>query len=187
MMHWLLVPLLAMTAAGGAAPPARDSITTAATPLFLNRCETLSDTAWRCAGLPGTDVFVSEEETGRWRVAVGVPEDGSPTFHLPHMLGRTMEWRIAGSRPLAGIVRYRFPRPSGSGTDDLLAVVKAGGVAGPGCLAALVDVAANSAAVELAREAADAVAPRFRCGVDTLEAVGRVSGRTRDELMPALR
>lgn len=187
MMHWLLVPLLAMTAAGGQAPPARDSITTAATPLFLNRCEALSEAAWRCAGLPGTDVFVSEEEKGRWRVAVGVPEGRSPTFRLPHMLGRTMEWRIAGNRPLAGIVRYRFPRPSGSGTDDLLAVVKAGGVAGPGCLAAFVDVAANSAAVELAREAADAVAPRFRCGVDTLEAVGRVSARTRDELMPALK
>lgn len=187
MMHWLLVPLLAMTAAGGQAPPARDSITTAATPLFLNRCEALSKAAWRCAGLPGTDVFVSEEEKGRWRVAVGVPEGRSPTFRLPHMLGRTMEWRISGNRPLAGIVRYRFPRPSGSGTDDLLAVVKAGGVAGAGCLAAFVDVAANSAAVELAREAADAVAPRFRCGVDTLEAVGRVSARTRDELMPALK
>ena len=187
-MHWLLLPLLAMGAIGAAgAPTAPDDITTAATPLFLNRCENLSETAWRCAGLPGTDVFVSRDEEGRWRVAVGVAEDASPTFHRPHVLGRTMEWRIAGSRPLAGIVRYRFPRPSGGGTDDLLAVVKAGGVAGPGCLAAIVDVAANSAAAELAREAADAVAPRFRCGIDTLEAVGRVTGRTRDELMPALR
>lgn len=188
MMHWLALPLLVL--APVAEPPApAPAISSAATPLILKFCESRpveGGKGWRCAGLPGTDVFLQEIE-GRQSVMLGLADGRPQSFDVPHSIARTMEWRIAGNQPQSGIVRYSFPDGAGGPAQDLLVIFKVGSRLGPGCIVAVVDPVANSAAPELARQIADERSPGFRCGTDRPEAAGRLTARASAELLPALR
>lgn len=187
MLYWTLWPLLILPLA--AEPPALPDMTTAATPLFLNQCEKhkeASVNSYRCAGLVGTDVFV-RETAGHYAVAIGTPTGAFRSFEAAHQLGQTMEWRIDGSRPVAGIVRYRFPAAETGPAVDVLAIIKAGTRIAGGCIVAFVDTSANAAASELARRTADERADAFECGRDTPGPAGRVSERVRSGILPGLR
>jgi hypothetical protein len=91
-----------------------------------------------------------------------------------------IEWRMAGSEPIAIIQRWQLADradqdKNGRPRDKALLVVtrvSPGGV----CHVAYVDAAANANADELARQAADASARSFVCGKDEVKIIGN-SGR----------
>ncbi|WP_407155471.1 hypothetical protein [Bradyrhizobium sp. STM 3557] len=91
-----------------------------------------------------------------------------------------IEWRMAGSEPIAIIQRWQLADQTdqdknGRPRDKALLIVtrlSPGGV----CHVAYVDAAANPNANELARKAADESARSFTCGKDQVKVIGK-SGR----------
>ncbi|KAA0969691.1 hypothetical protein FPY71_14325 [Aureimonas fodinaquatilis] len=188
MSHWLVWPMLVLSLGGDNAATSA-TVATAATPLFLERCEQREEGPvkyWRCAGLPGTDVFV-QENTGRFSVSLGNDRATAESFEVPHVLGKTMEWRILGNQAQSGIVRYRFAASQTGQAQDLLVIMKVADKASNGCIVAIVDAAVNSAVQELARRTADERVPNFVCGRDKVAIAGRATDRTVSELLPSLK
>ncbi|WP_062210462.1 hypothetical protein [Aureimonas sp. AU12] len=175
-----LLTVLAAAPDAGSQPVAPAGIAAAASPLLPRYCvpaPTPSDPGvLRCAGLIGTDVYLAGDEANR-RVALGAPAGFPPPLPAPAMLGRTLDWRILGARPIAGIFLYRLT--SGDEALRWLVVTKPGSMERPGCIVALFDGNAEPEADVRAASFADARAPGFRCGIDRATIQGRAADTTR--------
>lgn len=181
-MHPLLLLLGVLSGQPAAAPPSE--ITGAVSPLIPSLCQPLEGGAGegaplRCSGLVGTDVFLRGPETAR-EVALARPVDFLPPPPAGGRLGRSITWRLAGDRPFAAVLRYRFP-DAAAAAPDLLVVVKVPTDEGRGCVAgAAQDVSGpTGSGLERAIAFADRRAPLFRCGRDTPALAGSVSGAAR--------
>lgn len=119
-----------------------------------------------CHGPDGTPFLISE---GDLRMSVtygGVGPNSQPpfqTFQSFNSLGELIEWRIEGNRPFATILRWHIESGDGGSPGQVLVVSKVGEGETPGCVVAYVDARANSNANELARDAADRMAPGVDC------------------------
>lgn len=163
-MAWILLALLA-----GGAPAANASVYTS---LDLDACRVIErieegeSVRWRCPGRAGIPLFVSAGD-GRFDVDAGSDNGEWESLGGFNRLGPRVEWRLRGRTPVAIIYRYILTgteQPPGS----RLAVESIGRPGRPGCLVALID-GARADANALARDRADRLAERFRCGVDTAE------------------
>ena len=98
-------------------------------------------------------------------------------------IGESVEWRgtegATGFAPHAAIVRLRAKFESAS-VGDILAIVRIDHV--NACLAAYVDVRANSDAGTLARTSADQLATEFQCGKDAPRSIGASTARVSQAL-----
>ena len=139
--------------------------------------------SWACPGLRGSRILLS---AGDQRMYVtfgrGTRDDIalSQTFSgFNHVYEGTVEWRLAGGRPFATILRWHVMKgsdlrngpslPSGR----VLVVTRLG--PGGTCHVGYVDAQLNANANELARQLADTTAPGFRCGLDKRIARGATS------------
>lgn len=173
-----LLMLLAPTIA------AADEITSAYTDINLDECTVMESddfgSVWACAGYKGYPVRIAEGDL-RFYVSYGfgaaderAAEQTPPPFNY---LGQKIEWRLgdrSGSwRPFATIVRYFTDKGDTSDKEGQVLVVTR---IEPGktCQVAYVDALANPDANELARQAADEIAPGFDCA-DEPEVVGDFS------------
>ncbi|HUV32433.1 MAG TPA: hypothetical protein VMW31_02580, partial [Devosiaceae bacterium] len=121
---------------------------------------------WACAGYKGYPVWIAEGDL-RFFVSYGFYAPEQPAAgQTPgpfNTLGPRIEWRMTDEdgnwRPIATIVRYLTEPPDYRG--EMLVVTRLGpeGV----CQVAWIDARANPDANELAREAADTLAPDFDC------------------------
>jgi hypothetical protein len=158
-----------------AAPPASaGEITSVYSDLDFARCQAEKPQdegdggEWLCDGIPGNKVQVWEGDLrsfvafGEWAPAQCA---SMQTFFAFNTLGPRVEWRLDNGKPFATILRWMTN--SGDGTPDAkqdwLVVTKVNGK--DGCHAAYIDAALPNAN-ELAREAADNVAPTFQCEKD---------------------
>ena len=163
-----LIPAFAVLSAAGGAPPPASDITGAVSPLLPSLCRPLDAGSGdggvlRCAGLVGTDVFLRGPDEAR-EVALARP-DGflAPPPGGAH-LGRSVTWRLLGDRPVAAVLRYRFPE----GGADILLVLKPAGEGKAGCPVGAVEDAGgpSGSGAERAAALADRRAPLFRFGRD---------------------
>ncbi|MEL7272039.1 MAG: hypothetical protein AAGK33_01255 [Pseudomonadota bacterium] len=130
----------------------------------LLNCETLSaakadgEGEWaylRCPGVGGVDLYIDYADA---RDTIRVGKDGKGTPFLPPFtgLGAKAEWRMAGGKPYAMIVRLTL-----GGIEEYkgqwLTVHHVNATTGQGCLVGYVDARANKNANVLARELADTV------------------------------
>jgi hypothetical protein len=136
-----------------------------------------------CPGRGGYKVYVDEEDlretlsVGKTlRQAVREPA-AADRFGAFNSYEDTVEWRLrAGGTPYALIAGWAFAdndHPDAAGRPKsarLLVVMRL--PPGPVCKIAYVDRAANNDANALARKAADAIAPNFKCGSDTPIMIG---------------
>jgi hypothetical protein len=137
-----------------------------------------------CRGRATLVVLVNKDDK-RETVSVGynrvdaAKEPAAQTFFGPFNSALpAIEWRIVGNNPFAMIQRWRIADivdqtiSNGGGPDvkPLLVVSRLppGGV----CPVAYVDAEANPNADELARQAADQIAPDFKCGTDQAKVLG---------------
>jgi len=136
---------------------------------------------WACPGYRGIPVMVMEGDL-RFFVSYGLNSTTEPAAEqtLPpfNTLGPRIEWRLtsrAGAiTPFATIVRFLLDAPEGEGPGGQVLVVTRL-EEGATCHVAYVDARANSDANELARKAADELAPGFDCASDEPEIVGAFS------------
>lgn len=158
------------------------------TTLDLDACETREifedgvGVELACAGLDGVPVLVTEGDM-RFDVDFGVADGRGDTFAPFHVLGTTIEWRVAEGEPFAAILRFAIDDPEAAPSlareGSVLGVYKVGRPGAPGCPLAYVDALENPDANLLAAQAADAFARAFRCGTDRatyLGRTGRLSG-----------
>jgi hypothetical protein len=165
--------------------PANDS---AYTDLDLDACQTLAEdpmgVSLRCAGYGDFPVFFKESDL-RQSVIFGAvdPEliDGAfESFEAFNHVNTKIEWRLDNrGRPVAAILRWFIdnPGPDGSSTKasrgEILVVSKVATENDVGsCFVALVDAKANANANLLARQAADAEAADFACGMTEPQWIG---------------
>lgn len=141
-----------------------------------------------CRGPAGLVVVVSEGDlretvtVGRNRKAADNEPAAQERFGPFNSTTPTIEWRQPGKDkpPFAMIQRWHIADVEDEGKDgrpiakQLLVVTRL--PPGAVCRVAYVDVKANSAANDLAREAADTLARDFKCGTDKVKVVG-ASGR----------
>ena len=139
-----------------------------------------------CRGKVDLVVFVNEGEmhetisVGRDKIAAGNEPAAQAWFGPSSSALRTIEWRMAGSEPVAIIQRWQLADNTETDKDGrpaskaMLVVTRL--PPGPVCHIAYVDVAANPNADELARRAADELARNFKCGTDQVKVIG-TSGR----------
>jgi hypothetical protein len=139
-----------------------------------------------CRGKAGRVVSVSIDDlretvsVGRDRTEAAKEPAAQAWFGPFSSAAPRIEWRMAGSEPIAIIQRWQLADQSdedqnGRPRDKALLIVtrlSPGGV----CHVAYVDAAANPNANELARQAADESARGFVCGKDQVKIIGR-SGR----------
>lgn len=164
------------------APPPLSDITGAASPLLPSLCRPLdgdseADGVLRCAGLVGTDVFLRGPEEAR-EVALAQPDGFLAPPPGGARLGRSVAWRLLGTRPVAAVLRYRFQDSS-----DILLVLKPAREGKAGCPVGAVEdtVGPTRPAAERAAALADRRAPLFRCGSDrpVLGGIWSAAGRAR--------
>lgn len=139
-----------------------------------------------CRGKAGRVVFVNIGDL-RETVSVGrnrteaAKEPAARVWFAPFSSASPrIEWRMAGSEPIAIIQRWQLADQAdqdnnGRPRDKALLIVtrlSPGGV----CHVAYIDAAANPDANELARKAADETAHSFVCGKDQVKIIGN-SGR----------
>jgi len=105
------------------------------------------------------------EKTDRWQ-----------SFGQFNNIGRTVEWRLKGTTPVATILRWYIENgnPDSGETDNnyegqvlVISTVADFDDAGNACVAGYVDARANANANILARQVADTIAPEFECDSDT--------------------
>ena len=131
---------------------------------------------WRCAGHAGIDVVLSAGDQ-RMNVSFGAnasrevaAKETLPSFN--DIYTGTVEWRIAGGKPFATILRWNvmLPNDERKATGRVLVVTRLnpGGV----CHVGYVDARANPNPNELARALADTKVRTFKCGSDKAEWVG---------------
>ncbi|MHC2439119.1 hypothetical protein [Bradyrhizobium sp. USDA 4451] len=140
-----------------------------------------------CPGKSGLVVLISEGDlrevvsVGRNKAAAAREPAAQAWFGPFSSSGDTVEWRAADRKPFAIIQRWQIADNSeqdkrgGPVSRAMLAVTRL--PPGEVCHVAYVDVAANSNANGLARQAADDFARDFKCGADQVKTVGQ-SGRT---------
>lgn len=169
----------AMTLAWGT-PAAAQQIESAYTDVDLDACSVLhSDdfgTSWACPGYKGIPVWIAEGDL-RFFVSYGfgAPDERAAQQTPPpfNYLGPRIEWRLSNEsgafRPFATILRFFTSREEGEDEAQLLVVTRL--EEGATCHVAYIDATANADANELAREAADDLAPDFDCE-DEPEIVG---------------
>ena len=154
-----------------AAPAFAQQINSAYTDVDLDACTVIHaddfGAQWACPGHRGIPVWIAEGDL-RFFVSYGfgAPDERAATQTLPpfNTLGPRIEWRLSNAdgswRPFATILRYKLDRedePAG----QVLVVTRL--APGETCHVAYIDAQANSDANELAREAADELAPDFDC------------------------
>lgn len=148
--------------AGSATTEVSDRTESVYTSLNLEDCEVLEKDeqrggeSLRCDGYQGIPLYVTDE-SGRFDVDAGVPNDEWTTAALPYnSIGDMVEWRIRGGEPVAFILRYNFM------TDGMnpvrtseLAVTSIGREGSPGCLIEWVEADAQPSQNVAARQIAD--------------------------------
>ena len=121
-----------------------------------------------CHGPDGTPFLVAEGDA-RMSVTFGGVGAGSrvafQSFGSFNSLGEKIEWRMEDGVPVATILRWLLEAGESGGEGQVLVVSKAGEGNSPGCIAAYVDALANPDANELAREAAERIAPNVDCEI----------------------
>ncbi len=131
---------------------------------------------FRCEGLNGMSVYVSEADL---RISLGYGETGRDQQSFGQRLapfnsiGGKLEWRLSGNTVIATILRYNTETGSDGKKGQILVVSKVQGDGTEACHVAYVDALANPAANNLARFAADNIAPGFRCGAHTPTHIGK--------------
>jgi hypothetical protein len=131
---------------------------------------------WTCPGYKGIPVMVSEGDL-RFFISYGLrmTEEPAASQTLPpfNYVGKRIEWRLAMQggelKPLATILRFFTQREEGEDEAQVLVVTRL--ELGATCHVAYIDATANSDANELARQAADEIAPDFDCA-DAPEILG---------------
>jgi hypothetical protein len=140
-----------------------------------------------CEGRGGYKVFVREDDL-RETITIGktfkqAADEPAAADHYGafNSYDDTVEWRSgANGKPFAVIVGWSYADNDNLDANGrpkslrLLVVMRL--PPGAVCKVAYVDRAANSTANELARKAADAIAPNFKCGADKVQIV-RARGR----------
>jgi hypothetical protein len=112
---------------------------------------------------------------------IGENDRGWVSFSQWNRIGQTVEWRLWDGRPLATILRWYIENvaPDTGSADkrlegQVLVVSKVGQPdARQACVVGYVDARANRGANTIAREVADTVVPRFRCGTDVAKYYGK--------------
>jgi hypothetical protein len=163
-----------------AAPAAAQENQSTYTDLNLDECSVVSSddmgSTWTCPGYKGIPVMVAEGDL-RFFISYGLKmtderaaEQTLPPFNYP---GKRIEWRLGMAdgalKPFATILRYFTQREEGEDEAEVLVVTRL--EPGATCHVAYIDATANSDANELARDAADELAPDFDCA-DQPEIVG---------------
>lgn len=159
-----------------ASPVAAQQFDSAYTELDVAACTVLSTdemgATWACPGYRGYPVWVAEGDL-RFFVSYGfgAPQQpaASQTLWPFNELGPRIEWRLrreaGGWVPFATILRfYTEPEPGYRGQALVVTRLGPDGV----CHVAWIDARANADANQLARDAADNIAPLFACGQDPL-------------------
>lgn len=135
-----------------------------------------------CPGKNGLIVLIAEDDlreivsVGRNRKAAAEEPAAKVWFAPFNSSEATVEWRSAGTKPIAMIQRWHIadgtdPDKQGRpNTKAMLVVTRL--PPGPVCHVAYVDAIANPTANELARKAADDFARSFTCGKDEVKIVG---------------
>jgi hypothetical protein len=175
-MRWIVCLSFWVLLQTSLAARAEDSVYT---PLDLSACQTLESFGdggrYRCPGLDGLPVFVSEGDL-RFDVDYGTANESFDGFGAFNDIGKTIEWRLRGGKPFAAILRYSLDIAGEDGEmrkGSVLQVSKIGTEGRPGCAVAYVDAVANKNANGLARDTADGAVRGFRCGTDTPFYAGR--------------
>jgi hypothetical protein len=159
---------LLLSGSGALAQPAQSAYTD----LDLNLCTVMESddfgTTWACPGYKGIPVSVAEGDL-RFAVSYGLrsTEEKAASQTLPpfNYLGPRIEWRLSPVggqfRPNATVVRYFVDASEGGKPNEVLVVTRL--EPGATCHVAYIDATANADANEMARKAADEVAPGFDC------------------------
>jgi hypothetical protein len=139
-----------------------------------------------CPGKDGLIVLIAEDDlreivsVGRNRKAAAEEPAAKVWFAPFNSSEATVEWRSAGTKPIAMIQRWHIADgtdPDKQGRPNTKAVLVVTRLPpGPVCHVAYVDAIANPTANELARKAADDFARSFTCGKDEVKIMGN-SGR----------
>lgn len=139
-----------------------------------------------CPGKAGFSVLISEDDlretvsVGKSRAAAAEEPAAQLWFEPFNSSLHTVEWRMAGKRPIAIIQRWLIADNADRDAKDrprdkaMLAVTRL--PPGEVCHVAYIDVSANAGANKLARKAADELARDFQCGADKVKIIG-ASGR----------
>ena len=163
-----------------ASPAAAQQIESAYTDVDLDQCLLLQaddfGARWACPGYKGYPVMIAEGDL-RFFVSYGfgAPDERAASQTPPpfNTLGPRIEWRLSnadgGFRPFATILRFYTSREDGEDEAQVLVVTRLED--GATCHVAYIDATANDGANEMAREAADELAPDFDCE-DEPERVG---------------
>jgi hypothetical protein len=157
---------------------AAEEIASVYTPLKLDKCKDVTPedakdygTVWRCGGYGGIDVRVAEGDL-RIFVSYGPKAETQTAAYetLPQFnsIGETLEWRLAGGKPFATILRFRWDSDNGEGST--LVVTKLG--KDDACHVAHVVATGNPKSNELARQIADGQARNFVCKRDKVRTYG---------------
>jgi len=135
-----------------------------------------------CPGKDGLIVLIAEDDlreivsVGRNRKAAAEEPAAKVWFAPFNSSEATVEWRSAGTKPIAMIQRWHIADgtdPDKQGRPNTKAVLVVTRLPpGPVCHVAYVDAIANPTANELARKAADDFARSFTCGKDEVKIIG---------------
>jgi hypothetical protein len=136
-----------------------------------------------CEGRGGYKVFVREDDLrevltiGKTLKLAGNEPAAGDGYEAFNSYDDAVEWRSgANGKPYALIVGWSYADNEDKDANGrpmslpLLVVMRL--PPGPVCKVAYIDRAANSSANELARKAADEIAPNFKCGTDTVQILG---------------
>jgi hypothetical protein len=135
--------------------------------------------SWRCAGYAGIDIYLSAGDQ-RMNVSFGpkASREVAASQTLPQFNSAykgVVEWRIAGGKPFAAILRWNVRLPSdgrtASGRVLVVTRLNPGGV----CHVGYVDARTNTNPNEVARHLADTKARAFNCDSDKAEWIGEKS------------
>lgn len=120
---------------------------------------------WICPGYLGIPVHVTESDL-RFFVSYGAGGENQPAAHqtIPpfNFINSTLEWRLTDNgAPFATILRFFGDLGEGPNI-EILVVTRISDIGGV-CHVAYVNASANANANDLARQAADLIAPNFDC------------------------
>jgi hypothetical protein len=180
--------LLALALAALVEPALAQSVTHIDTELVKGRCRFIADDGEvghyalkRCPGLAGARVYTesgvnSVKLSFRWGKHKVEAVDGS--------VGTKLEWRGTktrqGFKPHAVLVTIVVKDYPAETPHNVLGVLRM--EPRNACLMAVIDEAANSDALALARKTADAEAPSFSCANGQAKAVGTATKWTREAI-----
>lgn len=135
---------------------------------------------WRCKGYAGVPMWLGAGDQRMFvsfgKKAKDEPAAGETLAPFNDFYEGVVEWRLAGGKPFATIMRWNYKTPAEreARTTSGRALVVTRLPPGPVCHVGYVDARANPNANELAREIADTRARGFVCGKDKPQSVGKV-------------